>query len=140
MNGTRTTAPTRPSRTRNRYLASAGSGSPSPITARTVTCTPWAASSPVAVTARAAAAAVLRATSTTGLPAGRSGPWPGPGRLTAPMSQAGRSSPAKVVTPAPPCAPTRTTSPGGAGRAAGTGPACRVRESAVTWCTAHLLR
>jgi len=40
MNGTRTTAPTRPSRTRNRYLAPAGSGSPSPITARTVTCTP----------------------------------------------------------------------------------------------------
>src|SRR6266478_5788340 len=86
---------------------------------------------PVAVTARAAAAAVLRATSTTGLPAGRSGRWPGPGRLATPMSQAGRSSPARVVTPAPPCAPTRTTSPGGACRGAGAGPACRGRGSAV---------
>ena len=90
-----------------------GPGSPSPITARTVTCTPWAASS----TSRSPRGPPQQPCC--GLPgppacprAEAPGRWPGPGRLTAPMSQAGLSSAARVDTPAPPCAPTRTTSPG----------------------------
>jgi len=71
---------------------------------------------------------------------GPRGRWPGPGRLATPMSQAGRSNPARVVTPAPPCAPTRTTPPGGASRGEGASPARRGRGSAVIWYTAHLLR
>src|SRR5208337_2181278 len=75
-NGMRTTAPTWPSRTRNRYLASAGSGSPSLTT--TSTQAPAPATALAAVTARPAAATVLRAASTTGRPPGRSPPAAGP--------------------------------------------------------------
>ena len=77
-------------------------GSPSPTTARTATGTRCSPSSLAAATAWAAAATVFRVTSRTGRPAGRNRPTPAAGRLTGPMSQAGRSRPAKVVTPAPP--------------------------------------
>ena len=50
------------------------SGSPSPTTARTATCTPCSSSSLAAATARPAAVTVFRVTSTTGRPAGRSEP------------------------------------------------------------------
>ena len=88
-----------------------------------------------AVTARPAAATVLRATSTTGRPPGRSPPAGAAAWIT-PMSQAGASSAASVEVPAPPCAPATTISGsggrrGGTRRRAGAGPSSDARAASL---------